>query len=142
MTKNLKKPVSMDGLTKVNVKFPKPGKKKKSKYGNITCKCNQGHIHVPKVRIVATAGKRTVRPQESVIREGCPPSPYLCVIVMSVVIHDIHQMVGAQLRNGQFKGFPFPEILHVDDTLLMCKTAMTTHVYLRHMIIKQTPNIT
>jgi len=43
--------IDMNSLTRVETpsekqaSLKKPGKGKKSKYGNITCKCNQSHIH-------------------------------------------------------------------------------------------------
>ena len=90
----------------------------------------------PTFNVVSTSGSSTIRPQESGIRRGCPLSPYLFVIVISVVMHDIHAKVGLQLKRGQIKGFPFSGILYADDTLLVCKNDMTTNIYLRQMILE------
>ena len=55
---------------------------------------------------------------------------------MSVIMNDINNRVGHQLKRGQLKGFPFSDILYAGDTLLICSNAKTTNMYLKQMIIE------
>jgi len=57
------------------------------------------------------------RRQETGIRQGCPLSPYLFIIIMTVLFHDIHAGDGATPRRHRVQGAEFDEVLYADDTI-------------------------
>ena len=62
------------------------------------------------------------------IRQGCPLSPCLFILVMHVMFTECHNRQGTKIRKGLIDGLDFTEILYADDTLLATKstTAMNT----------------
>jgi len=59
----------------------------------------------------------TWRTQHRGIRQGCPLSPYLFIILMTVMFRDIHDEL--DLRRGRLEGLDFSELLYADDTALI-----------------------
>ena len=57
--------------------------------------------------------------QKAGIRQGCPLSPYLFVIVMTVVFRDVSD--GLNMSRGMVDGLSFTELLYADDTVLITK---------------------
>ncbi len=55
--------------------------------------------------------------QKSGIRQGCPLSPYLFIIVMTVIFRDVHD--GLNLTRGMVEGLSFTDLLYADDTALI-----------------------
>ena len=68
--------------------------------------------------------KSNVYEQRAGIRQGWPLSPYLFVIVMSVMFADIRPEHHRRLASGKLDhlNYFFMEILYADDTLLISKT--------------------
>ena len=58
--------------------------------------------------------------QGSGIRQGCPPSPYLFLIVMTVLFHDVHNdpKLEKTYKDSRILGALFDEILYADDTII------------------------
>ena len=65
--------------------------------------------------------------QKSGIRQGCPLSPYLFLIVMTAMFHDIHQdtTLEQELKDNEILGTIFNEVLYADDTIIYSRNAKT-----------------
>ena len=74
--------------------------------------------------------KSNVYEQRAGIRQGCPLSPYLFVIVMSVMFADIRAEHHRALASGKLDHLLFMEILYADDTLLISKNTRTMNILL------------
>ena len=57
--------------------------------------------------------------QERGIRQGCPLSPYLFVLVMTALLHDVHWQ--AEKRKDYPEGIYFGAVFYADDTILIGK---------------------
>ena len=66
-------------------------------------------------------GKSTWRKQRTGIRQGCPLSPYLFVIFMTVLFHDVEGEVGQKTMEMTMDLVDFSNILYADDTFLIGK---------------------
>ncbi len=55
--------------------------------------------------------------QETGIRQGCPLSPYLFLIVMTAIFNDVHANMGAGMVRGRVPGTEFDEVMYADDTI-------------------------
>ena len=77
----------------------------------------------PTFAVKSGDNESTWKRQNTGIRQGCPLSPYLFVIVMSVVMKDVHE--GMNCKRGTPRGLDFNEILYADDTVLITNNVRT-----------------
>ena len=61
--------------------------------------------------------------QQSGIRQGCPLSPYLFLIIMTAIFHDIRkeEALAEELIDNRIIGTLFDELLYADDTIIYSK---------------------
>ena len=62
--------------------------------------------------------------QNTGIRQGCPLSPYLFLIVMTAMFYDVHQETDKYLSKNRVPGAEFDEVTYADDTI--CISTDTT----------------
>ena len=77
------------------------------------------HIYADRrFRVVDTSSKSCERPQRSGISQGCPLSPFLFVMLMSVIIEDSISSLSTDSR-AHFKRGSLDVLLYADDTLVV-----------------------
>ena len=67
-------------------------------------------------------GSSSTKQQASGIRQGCPLSPFLFVLVMTCIDFDIQQSVSSYVTNNRIPGVDFDMIFYADDTVLFSKS--------------------
>ena len=71
--------------------------------------------------------------QRTGIRQGCPLSPFLFILTMHCMFHDIASRFHDPRHIKSFQGINFKELLFADDTLIVAKSAAIAKSYL-HLI--------
>ena len=89
------------------------------------------NIYKNRTLLVQDAGARShLHPQHAGVCQGCPLSPFLFVIIMTVLIHDARAKLS--VRSGkQPHNKCLGEILHADDTLLVDTHGGVAEEYMR-----------
>ena len=70
-------------------------------------------------------------PQETGIRQGCPLSQYLFLIIMTTLFHDIHVGDTQNLIPNRICGANFDEIVYADDTICVSTDSKAMHMFLK-----------
>ena len=71
----------------------------------------------PEFRVKIDGKTSEWKTQNSGIRQGCPLSPYLFNIAMTVIMRDVHD--GLNLKRGTIDTIDFNELMYADDTALV-----------------------
>lgn len=78
-----------------------------------------GAIYSERSFVVSDAGSTSeVRQQRSGICQGCPLSPFLFVMVMTVIMHDAVDKLGAAASDA-YRAHTLFDVLYADDTLIL-----------------------
>ena len=71
----------------------------------------------PTFKVEAEGRESLLHEQQTGIRQGCPLSPYLFLIVMTAMFHDVHQIVDGIMPMHRVPGTTFDEVMYADDTI-------------------------
>lgn len=76
------------------------------------------------------------RRQKGGIRQGCPLSPYLFILVMHAIFHDTKSLRELERRLKQYRvvGSNADELLYADDTLIFSQNPNMYSEYLRNLV--------
>ena len=93
----------------------------------------------PQVNIKDGKLKSSTKYQQTGIRQGCPLSPYLFIILLSAIMKDINNNLTEEkthiLNQGKLCKATFNKLFYADDTLIMTTTTEAAELIL-HKIPK------
>ena len=84
--------------------------------------------HNPQFRITYHEGISIYRKQRAGIRQGRPLSPYLFMLLMTVMFHDVPREVGLSIAPHTNNCTNIWELLYADDTMVLGNRASEIYV--------------
>ena len=78
-------------------------------------------------------GKSEIKTQGTGIRQGCPLSPYLFLLVMTRVDYDVRSRSSGHVVNSRTLGVDFDAVYYADDTILFSTSPKGLNEILKHM---------
>ena len=85
----------------------------------------------PKFKVQTSIQASQYHVQSSGIRQGCPLSPYLFMLLMSAMFADIKARLNTPKQKEPINGIKFAEVLYADDTLLFGNHTHSLNKYLK-----------
>ena len=67
------------------------------------------------------------------IRQGCPLSPYLLLIVMTAMFEDVRKKVDSKLKNERVPAADFDEVTYADDTICFSTSTKAINLFIKEM---------
>ena len=91
-------------------------------------KMNKQLYNNPKYKVDMEGYTSKWHKQHTGIRQGCPLSPYLFLVIMTVMFHDIHQdeTLREELDKDKILGTIFDEVRYADDTIIYSRNSENT----------------
>ena len=80
-------------------------------------------------------GKSELKTQLTGIRQGCPLSPYLFLLVMTCVESDMKERCSGHVTNSRVPGVNFDVVFYADDTILFSTKPRGLNELLKHIEI-------
>ena len=68
-------------------------------------------------------GESPTKKQTAGIRQGCPLSPYLFIMVMTCIDYDIKQLISSDVTQSRIPNVNFDLVYYADDTILFSRRA-------------------
>eukprot|EP00974_Lingulodinium_polyedra_P074059 7173888-Lingulodinium_polyedra.AAC.1 len=87
----------------------------------------------PTFKVRAEKGESTWHAQSTGIRQGCPLSPYLFIIMTSAIYADIKRRITMDILPGRPPGAPDDMLLYADDTVLISESRACANKLLREV---------
>ena len=84
-------------------------------------------------------GKTITVPNQQLtgIRQGCPLSPYLFILLLTTITHDVKRNMSLEtqiiVNAGKLHNIDLSELFYADDTLIMASTAAAAEIILQHI---------